>query len=84
MRNLEGYRFPHICSESELRAIERKVVEVMPPDYTVLTQLAQSERDFLVGCRFASPDFRFIGLLVYWFIGFSSKLTAHQNNMNLK
>lgn len=60
MRNLRGLPFPHRASDHELRRIERlvlKATEAAGLDFLSFRQISNAEREYLVGCRLASPDF---------------------------
>lgn len=61
MRNLKGHRFPHHASEAELGQILDRVVDAAvktDQGFEVLRRATQAERDYLVGSRLASHDFR--------------------------
>lgn len=58
MRNLRGHRFPHWAAADELRAISQKILPLANSlRYEILKTASPAERDFLVACRLASPDF---------------------------
>ncbi|GIK32158.1 MAG: hypothetical protein HND43_04020 [Armatimonadetes bacterium] len=60
MRNLRGFRFPHNAPPDELEQILASVSSSASqnlPNWTILSQLSPSERDYLIGCRLISPRF---------------------------
>lgn len=61
MRNLKGHRFPHHAAEAELREILEEVAsaaEQTGEGFAIQRYATQAERDYLVGSRLASHDFR--------------------------
>jgi protein arginine kinase len=60
MRNLRGYRFPHVASHVELQRAMKTVLDAASDSdlhLEVLRHISPAERDYLVGSRLASPDF---------------------------
>lgn len=60
MRNLRGHRFPHACDRPELLSVMREILDATSDaalNLEVLRGISNAERDHLVGCRLASPDF---------------------------
>ena len=60
-RNLLGHRFPHHASDTELEMILRKVLEAAQHPRLALNvqnKLTAAERDFLLGNRLISADFK--------------------------
>lgn len=58
-RNLCGIKFPHFASPDELRTVN-SAVKNAASGLSLETNLkvTEAERDFLLGCRLVSPDFR--------------------------
>lgn len=58
-RNLSGYRFPHNCSDDTLREVLAQVLAAAADiRLEVERKISEAERDFLIGCRLISPDFK--------------------------
>lgn len=60
-RNLVGHRFTTTADPEELREIAAKVKAAVNASALQLEQMArltEAERDYLLGCRLISPDFR--------------------------
>jgi protein arginine kinase len=69
LRNVRGFRFPHCAPVEELENVMRAVVGAVPRSrpgafgdrsadgLEVLRKISTAERNYLVGCRLASPDF---------------------------
>ncbi|MBC8066160.1 MAG: hypothetical protein H7Y17_15110 [Chlorobia bacterium] len=60
LRNLAGHKFPHAASTDELQAILKEVLHAIREsriDFSVHRHISNAEREYLVGCRLASPDF---------------------------
>jgi protein arginine kinase len=58
MRNVHGFRFPHHASTEELVEVASLVIKAGKDAFEVHKRLTNSERDYLVGCRLVSPDFK--------------------------
>lgn len=60
MRNLRGHRFPHHAAPDELKQILDKVLASASKsgEFEALKEISDSERDYLVGSRLSSPDFK--------------------------
>ncbi len=74
LRNVRGFRFPHCAEPHELERVMRVVVgarhdaqrrslpgslgNTSSDGLEVLRRISVAERNYLVGCRLASPDFR--------------------------
>lgn len=59
LRNLRGHRFPNRADADELQAILREVVHSLKEcriDFAVHRHISAAEREYLVGCRLASPE----------------------------
>ncbi len=59
MRNLQGYRFVHQASESDLLDIRTAALAAAPKHLTVYRNLSEAEHQHLVGGRLMSPEFPF-------------------------
>lgn len=57
MRNLRGHRFPHRADETELLFIHDKIVDAAKSTLEAPT-ITESEREYLVGSRLVSHDFK--------------------------
>jgi protein arginine kinase len=60
-RNLVGHRFPHHCSDTELEMVLNKILEAIKHprlQLNIQNKLTGAERDFLLGNRLISVDFR--------------------------
>lgn len=60
LRNLRGHRFPHAADSEELQAILKTVLHSVKNariDFGIYRHISNAEREYLVGCRLASPDF---------------------------
>ncbi len=60
LRNLRGHRFPSACESDELLLVLKKVLQAVRHskfDLSVHRHITPAEREYLVGCRLASPDF---------------------------
>jgi len=60
LRNLTGHRFPHRADSEELQLILKKVLNAVRDgglDFSIHRHISNAEREYLVGCRLASPDF---------------------------
>lgn len=60
-RNLQGYRFAHHAEPEELRDVlaqAKAAVQKAELPLNVLAKLTEAERDFLLGSRLLSPEFR--------------------------
>jgi protein arginine kinase len=60
LRNLRGHKFPHAADSEELQAILREVLHGLKDsriDFGVHRHISSAEREYLMGCRLASPDF---------------------------
>lgn len=58
-RNLRGHRFPHRAEPPELIEIESKVREASRPSrLNPQSRITEAERDYLLGARLISPEFR--------------------------
>jgi protein arginine kinase len=60
LRNLRGHRFPHRADSDELQSILRDVVHSLKDcriEFGVHRHISPAEREYLVGCRLASPEF---------------------------
>ncbi len=61
LRNLQGHKFPHAADAEELQAILKKVLGSLKDsrvEFGVHRHISNAEREYLVGCRLASPDFK--------------------------
>jgi len=61
LRNLRGRRFPHRADTDELQAVLKDVLHALKEsrvDLSVHRHISPAEREYLVGCRLASPDFQ--------------------------
>lgn len=58
-RNLYGHQFPNHAGTEELRDIARKIKEhAQSLQFEGFRRLTDAEREYMVGCRLMSPDFR--------------------------
>src|SRR5262249_25461194 len=60
LRNLQGHRFPHHADSDELQAILKKVIHAIRDsrlNLSIHRHISNAEREYLVGCRLASPEF---------------------------
>lgn len=60
LRNLRFHKFPHACDSDELQVVLRKVIEAIRDSRFELSlhrHITAAEREYLVGCRLASPEF---------------------------
>ena len=58
-RNIVGHRFPHHASPDDLRAVQSLVKSASTGlGLEVLLRVTEAERDFLLGSRLVSPEFR--------------------------
>lgn len=60
LANLRGHRFPHAADAEELQTILRQAISALKTsriDFSVHRHISNAEREYLVGCRLASPDF---------------------------
>ncbi|MBN9503564.1 MAG: hypothetical protein BGO01_16475 [Armatimonadetes bacterium 55-13] len=60
LRNLREHRFPHIADSEELQLILKTVIGSVREsnlDFSIHRHISNAEREYLVGCRLASPDF---------------------------
>lgn len=60
LRNLRGHRFPHAADAEELQAVLKTILHSVKDsriDFGVYRHISNAEREYLVGCRLASPDF---------------------------
>lgn len=60
MRNLRSHRFPHHATVDELLQIQSKVLTAGKGHFEVHKRITNAERDYLVGCRLISPDFKWL------------------------
>jgi protein arginine kinase len=60
LRNLRGHKFPHRADAEELQSVLKQVLQSVKDsriDFSVHRHISNAEREYLVGCRLASPDF---------------------------
>ncbi len=60
LRNLVGHKFPHKADPEELQGILKKIIHSVKDsriDFSIHRHISNAEREYLVGCRLASPDF---------------------------
>lgn len=60
LRNLRGEKFPHASTNEELQSILKGVLHAIREsriDFGVYRHISNAEREYLVGCRLASPEF---------------------------
>jgi protein arginine kinase len=58
MRNLRGHKFTHSASGHELVMISREILAAAEAlGFESFTRISNTERDYLVACRLASPHF---------------------------
>lgn len=60
LRNLRGHRFPHRADGDELQLILKEILSSVRDsglDFSIHRHISNAEREYLVGCRLASPDF---------------------------
>lgn len=56
-RNLSGFRFPHHCTDDELRSALAVLLEAFEGQrLEVVRRLTDAEREFLIGCRLISVE----------------------------
>jgi protein arginine kinase len=58
LRNLRGYRFPHVASTAELEQILDRVLLAAGSRFDVMKQETWAERAYMLGCRMISPEFQ--------------------------
>jgi protein arginine kinase len=61
LRNLKGFRFPNAAEPEELSAVLKSVLQAVKQselDFSIHRHISAAEREYLVGCRLASPDFK--------------------------
>ena len=59
-RNIVGYKFPHLASNEELRAVQTQILDAAdrsPLPLEAMRTLSEAERDYLLGSRLISADF---------------------------
>ena len=63
MRNLAGHRFPHHAGPDELQEVASEIVGALDGPlpsgraFSIVARPTPAEREYLVACRLASPDF---------------------------
>lgn len=60
-RNLAGFTFPHAASPEELRLTQRLIYEAEQStglNLEAFKRLTEAEREYMVGCRLISPEFK--------------------------
>lgn len=60
LRNLQGHLFPNRADSEELQTILKNVIGAVRDsgmDFSIHRHISNAEREYLVGCRLASPDF---------------------------
>ncbi|MFI5386455.1 MAG: hypothetical protein ACHQ50_10085 [Fimbriimonadales bacterium] len=62
MRNLRGHKFTQAASPHELVGISREILQAAERlGFEVFSKISNAEREYLVACRLASPDFEWAG-----------------------
>ncbi|MCC7228902.1 MAG: hypothetical protein IT203_00805 [Fimbriimonadaceae bacterium] len=60
LRNLQGHRFPQTANQEELQQVLKEVIHATRNsrfEFSIHRHITSAEREYLIGCRLASPDF---------------------------